>query len=291
MRYGQIEALRQHYPAAALCRLLGVSESGYHAWRKRPPSARARQEARLEMEIRAAHQRTRETCGPERLQAELSDHGVRVGIHRIKRIRKKLGLRCRQKRKFKATTDSKHALPVAPNVLDRQFAVEAPNRAWLTDITYIATDEGWLYLAGVKDLFSGEVVGYAMSERMTKALVMQALFRACATKRPGKGLIHHSDRGSQYCAHDYQKVLKQFGMIPSMSRKGNCWDNAPMESFWGTLKTELVHHRRFATRNQARQEITEYIEIFYNRMRRQARLGFLSPAAFTHNYYAKQITA
>jgi putative transposase len=291
VRYGQIEALRQHYPAAALCRLLDVSESGYHAWRKRPPSARARQEARLEMEIRAAHQRTRETCGPERLQAELSDHGVRVGIHRIKRIRKKLGLRCRQKRKFKATTDSKHTLPVAPNLLDRQFAVNAPNRAWLTDITYIATDEGWLYLAGVKDLFSGEVVGYAMSERMTKALVMQALFRACATKRPGKGLIHHSDRGSQYCAHDYQKLLKQFGMIPSMSRKGNCWDNAPMESFWGTLKTELVHHRRFATRDQARQEITEYIEIFYNRMRRQARLGFLSPAAFTHNYYAKQITA
>jgi putative transposase len=193
VRYGQIEALRQHYPAAALCRLLGVSESGYHAWRKRPPSARARQEARLEMEIRAAHQRTRETCGPERLQAELSDHGVRVGLHRIKRIRKKLGLRCRQKRKFKATTDSKHTLPVAPNLLDRQFAVEAPNKAWLTDITYIATDEGWLYLAGVKDLFSGEVVGYAMSERMTKALVMQALFRACATKRPGKGLIHHSD--------------------------------------------------------------------------------------------------
>jgi putative transposase len=291
VRYGQIEALRQDYPAAALCRLLGVSESGYHAWRKRPPSARARQEARLEMEIRAAHQRTRETCGPERLQAELSDHGVRVGIHRIKRIRKKLGLRCRQKRKFKATTDSKHALPVAPNVLERQFTVEAPNRAWVTDITYIATDEGWLYLAGVKDLFSGEVVGYAMSERMTKSLVMKALFRACATKRPGKGLIHHSDRGSQYCAHDYQKLLKQFGMIPSMSRKGNCWDNAPMESFWGTLKTELVHHRRFATRDQARQEITEYIEIFYNRMRRQARLGFLSPAAFTHNYYAKQITA
>jgi putative transposase len=193
VRYGQIEALRQDYPAAALCRLLGVSESGYHAWRKRPPSARARQEARLEMEIRAAHQRTRETCGPERLQAELSDHGVRVGLHRIKRIRKKLGLRCRQKRKFKATTDSKHTLPVAPNLLDRQFAVEAPNKAWLTDITYIATDEGWLYLAGVKDLFSGEVVGYAMSERMTKALVMQALFRACATKRPGKGLIHHSD--------------------------------------------------------------------------------------------------
>jgi putative transposase len=236
------------------------------------------------MEIRAAH--------PGNLRAgtaPLLDHGVRVGLHRIKRIRKKLGRRCRQKRKFKAT--EKHTLPVAPNVLDRQCAVEAPNRAWLTDIPYIATDEGWLYLAGVKDLFSGEGVGYAMSERMTKPLVMHALFRACATKRPGKGLIHHSDRGSQYCAHDDQKLLKQFGMIPSMSRKGNCWDNAPMESFWGTLKTERVHHRRFATRDQARQEITESIEIFYNRMRRQARLGFLSPAAFTHNYHAKQITA
>lgn len=291
MKYGRIETLRQQYPVAMLCRLLEVSESGYHAWRKRPPSVRAQEEARLELEIKAAHQRTRETCGPERLQADLSDHGVQVGLHRIKRIRKKLGLRCRQKRKFKATTDSHHTLPVAPNLLDRQFAVEAPGKAWTTDITYVATDEGWLYLAGVKDLFSGELVGYAMSERMTKALVMQALFRAVAARRPGKGLIHHSDRGSQYCAHDYQDLLRQFGMVASMSRKGNCWDNAPMESFWGTLKTELVHHRRFVTRDQAKQEITEYIEIFYNRMRKQARLGYLSPAAFTRKYYAEQLAA
>ena len=170
----------------------------------------------------------------------------------------------------------------------------------VSDITYIATDEGWLYLAGVKDLFNGELVGYAMSEQMTKALVMQALFRAVATKRPSPGLIHHSDRGSQYCAHDYQKILKQFGMIASMSRKGNCWDNAPMESFWGLLKNELVHHRRFVSREQARQEITEYIEIFYapkevplgdNRSRKQERLGFLSPAAFIQKYYANKIAA
>lgn len=172
MKYGRIESLRQQHPVAAMCRLLKVSESGYHAWRARPPSARAAQETRLEVEIRAAHQRTRETCGPERLQADLSDHGVQVGIHRIKRIRKKLGLRCRQKRKFKATTDSKHPLPIAPNRLDRQFAVLAPNAAWVTDITYVATDEGWLYLAGVKDLFSGELVGYALSERMTKEFVI-----------------------------------------------------------------------------------------------------------------------
>ena len=199
--------------------------------------------------------------------------------------------RANGKSRFKVTTDSKHNLPVAPNRLDRQFAVTAPNKAWVTDITYIPTDEGWLYLAGVKDLFNGELVGYAMSERMTKTLVMQALFRAVAAKRPSPGLIHHSDRESQYCAHDYQKILRQSFMTVSMSRKGNCWDNAPMESFWGLLKNELVHHRRFVSREQARQEITEYIEIFYNRMRKQERLGFLSPAAFTQKYYAKKMAA
>jgi putative transposase len=159
-----------------------------------------------------------------RLQADLSDHGVRIGVHRIKRIRKKLGLRCKQKRKFRVTTDSKHTLPIAPNHLNRKFAVDAPNKAWVTDITYISTGVGWLYLAGVKDLFNGDLVSYAMHERMTQNLVSQALFRAVSAKRPGTGLIHHSDRGSQYCAHDYQTMLKQFGMTPSMSRKGNCWE-------------------------------------------------------------------
>lgn len=291
MKYGRIHELRQQYPVAAMCRMLGVSESGYHAWRKRPASPRAQESARLEVEIKAAHDRTRQTYGPERLQADLSDNGIQVGIHRIKRIRRKLGLRCKQKRKFKATTDSNHKLPVAPNLLDRQFTVPAPNKAWVADITYIATDEGWLYLAGIKDLFNGELVGYAIDARMTQQLVMQALFRAVAAKRPAKELIHHSDRGSQYCAHAYQKLLWQFGMRASMSRKGNCWDNAPMESCWGSLKTELVYHRHFATREQAKQEITEYIEIFYNRMRKQARLGYLSPAAFTQQYDAMQMAA
>lgn len=291
MKYGRIEELRRQHPVAAMCRVLEVSETGYHAWRKRPASTRALENARLEVEIKAAHQRTRQTYGPQRLQADLADHGIEVGVHRIRRIRKKLGLRCKQKRKFKATTDSNHALPVAPNLLDRQFEVAAPNEAWTTDITYVPTDEGWLYLAGVKDLFNGELVGYAMNERMTQKLVMQALFRGVATKRPGRGLIHHSDRGSQYCAHDYQKVIRQFGMRPSMSRKGNCWDNAPMESCWGTLKTEFIHHRRFATRAQAKREITEYIEVFYNRIRKQARLGYLSPAAFSQQYYAKKMAA
>jgi len=221
----------------------------------------------------------------------LADHGIQTSLYRIKRIRRKLGLRCKQKRKFKATTNSSHALPLAPNLLDRQFAVATPNCAWVTDITYVATDEGWLYLAGIKDLFNGELVGYAMSDRMATTLVSQALFRAVAAKRPAKGLIHHSDRGSQYCSHAYRKQLQQFGMQASMSRKGDCWDNAPMESFWGSLKNELVHHRRFTTREQATREITEYIEIFYNRIRKQARLGYLSPAAFSQQYYAKQIAA
>ena len=291
MKYARIDELRQQHPVAAMCRVLEVSESGYHAWRQRPPSARTQENLRLETEIKAAHQRTRETYGPQRLQSDLADHGIQTSVYRIKRIRRRLGLRCKQKRKFKATTNSSHTLPLAPNLLDRQFAVAAPDRAWVSDITYVATDEGWLYLAGIKDLFNGELVGYAMSDRMTTTLVSQALFRAVAAKRPAKGLIHHSDRGSQYCSHAYRKQLQQFGMQASMSRKGDCWDNAPMESFWGSLKNELVHHRRFTTREQATREITEYIEIFYNRIRKQARLGYLSPAAFSQQYYAKQIAA
>ena len=289
MKYARIDELRQQHPVAAMCRVLEVSESG--AWRQRPPSARTQENLRLETEIKAAHQRTRETYGPQRLQSDLADHGIPASVYRIKRIRRRLGLRCKQKRKFKATTNSSHTLPLAPNLLDRQFAVATPNCTWVTDITYVATDEGWLYLAGIKDLFNGELVGYAMSDRMTTTLVSQALFRAVAAKRPAKGLIHHSDRGSQYCSHAYRKQLQQFGMQASMSRKGDCWDNAPMESFWGSLKNELVHHRRFTTREQATREITEYIEIFYNRIRKQARLGYLSPAAFSQQYYAKKIAA
>ena len=283
--------MRLHYPVPLMSRALDVSASGYYAWVQRPLSKRAREEARLEVEIKAAHKRTRQTCGPERLQRDLSEHGVQVGICRIKRIRKKLGIRCKQKKKFKATTDSTHTLPVAENLLDQHFEVSRPNTAWVSDITYIPTDEGWLYLAGHKDLFNGEVVGYAMGERLTKNLVSESLFRAVAAKRPAKGLIHHSDRGSQYCCYEYRELLEQFGMNASMSRKGNCFDNAPMESFWGTLKQELVHHRRYRNRQEAIQDITEYIEIFYNRQRRQARLGFLSPVAYEQKFYARQLAA
>jgi transposase InsO family protein len=286
-----IKELRLTYPVPLLCELLDVSDSGYYAWRSRRPSRRAQEEARLEVEIKAAHKRTRQSYGPERLQKELKDHGITVGVSRIKRIRKKLGIRCRQKRKFKATTDSKHDLPVAENLLGQDFQVEGPNRVWVSDITYIPTDEGWLYLAGHKDLFSKELVGYALGDRITKDLVEKSLLRAVAVKRPPKGLIHHSDRGSQYCSSSYRKLLERFGMVVSMSRKGNCYDNAPMESFWGSLKNELVHHRRYRSREEAIREITEYIEVFYNRQRRQAQLGYLSPAAYERLFYQGQLAA
>jgi transposase InsO family protein len=272
-----------------MCGILGVSKSGYYKWHNRKPSKRAQEEGRLEVEIKAAHKRTRETYGPERLQHELKDQGVEVGISRIRRIRKKLGIRCKQKRKFKATTDSRHALPVAENLLNQQFETTEPNKVWVSDITYIPTEEGWLYLAGHKDLFTGEIVGYAMSSRITKNLVSQSLFKAVAAKRPGPGLVHHSDRGSQYCAHEYRRLVDQFKMRASMSRKGDCYDNAPMESFLGKLKNELVHHRRYETREKAIREIAEHIEVFYNRQRRQKRLGYLSPAIYERQFYARQV--
>jgi putative transposase len=283
-----MKTLRPCYPLVVMCRVFDVSRSGYHAFVSRRPSTRAQENARLCVAIQAAHQRTRETYGPERLQDELRDDGFKAGVSRIKRLRKQLGLRCKQVRKFKATTNSNHHLPVAENLLNQNFETSRPNQTWVTDITYVETGEGWLYLAGVKDLHTCELVGYAMGNRMTKELVGRALFQAVAAKRPTPGLIHHSDRGSQYCAQDYQDLLQQFGMRASMSRKGNCYDNAPMESFWGTLKNELVHRRRYDTREQARREITEYVEIFYNRQRRHSRLGNLSPAAFTKQFYQQQ---
>jgi putative transposase len=286
-----MKEMRLTYPIPLMCRVLETSLSGYYAWLNRKPSPYTLEEMRLEVEIKAAHKRTRRTCGPKRLQEDLAAHGVKVGICRIGRIRKKLGIRCKQVRKFKATTDSNHTLPVAENILNRKFKTDAPNRAWVSDITYISTDEGWLYCAAHKDLFNGEIVGYALGSRITKDLVVRSLYKAVATKRPSAGLIHHSDRGSQYCSRDYIKLLERFNIRASMSRKGNCWDNAPMESFWGTLKNELVYHQRYATREQAIREITEYIEVFYNRQRRQARLGYLSPVAYEQKFYRERRAA
>jgi len=286
-----IKNLRLHYRFPFLCRVFNVSISGYYSWSTRKPSKRAQEDARLELEIKAAHNRTRETCGPDRLREDMLDHGVDVGIYRIRKLRKKLGIRCKQKKKFKATTDSNHKLPVADNLLGQKFETTEPNKVWVSDITYIPTKEGWLYLAGHKDIFTGELVGYAMGPRMTRELVSRSLFSAVSAKRPGKGLIHHSDRGSQYCSHDYGRLLEQFSMKISMSRKGNCYDNAPMESFFGTLKNELIHHSRYKTRQEAKQEITEYIEVFYNRQRKQKRLGYLSPVAYEKQFYEKRLVA
>jgi len=281
-----MKELRLKYAVPLMRRIMNVSASGYYAWLERPLSKRAQEEMRLEVEIKAADKRTRQTYGPERLQCDLAEHGVLAGICRIKRIRKKLGIRCKQKRKFKATTNSKHKLPVAENLLNQQFKIVEPNKVWLSDITYVPTDEGWLYLAGHKDLCTHEIVGYAMGERMSRNLVSQSLFRAVAAKCPAQGLMHHSDRGSQYCSNEYRHLLAHLGVQVSMSGKGNCFDNAPMESFWGTLKQELVHHRHYTNRQEAILDITEYIEIFYNRQRRQARLGYLAPVVYAQKYYA-----
>jgi putative transposase len=283
--------MRLFFPVPTLCRVLGVSSSGYYASCSRGPSVRSREEKRLEVEIQAAHRRTRKTYGSERLQQDLSDNGVRVGLHRIKVIRRKLGLRCIQNRRFRVTTDSGHGLWVADNLLGQRFGASAPAQVWVTDITYVPTDEGWLYLAGHKDLYTRAIVGCAMGSRITKSLVTRSLLQAVFMKRPKTGLLHHSHRGSQYCAYDYRKLLDQFQMQASMSSKGNCYDSAPMESFWGILKNELVFHRHYKTRQEAITNITEYIEVFYNHPRKQKKLGYLSPVAFERRYYQQQKAA
>nr|WP_232034121.1 IS3 family transposase [Mycoavidus cysteinexigens] len=285
VKYAFIKKQRHEYTLPMLCRALDVSKSGYLMWLGRKPSARSKENACLEIEIKVAHERTRGVYGSLRLHHELKECGWMVGLGRLKRLRRELGIRAKQKRKFITTTHSKHRLPIAENLLNQKFEANGPNQVWLTDITYVATAEGWLYLAAIKDLFTCEIVGYAMSDRMTVPLVSQALFRATTAKRPAAGLIHHSDRGSQYCAYEYQALLRQFKMQPSMSRTGSCYDNAPMESFWGSLKNELVHHRRYLTREHARNEISEYIELFYNRQRRHSRLGYLPPAIFAQQFY------
>jgi putative transposase len=274
-----------------MSRVFNVSRSGFYAWVGRKPSLHAQEDERLKVAIKAAHTRTRQTYGVRRLQPELVDDGFVAGRDRIDRLRRELGLRCKQKRKFKGTTNSNHDLPVAENVLNQTFTPTVPNQVWVTDITYIPTGEGWLYLAGIKDVFTCEIVGYAMSERMTQELTARALSQASQQKRPMAGLIHHSDRGSQYCAHDYRKLVDKFGMKASMSRRGNCFDNAPIESFWGSLKNELVHHCRYETRAEAEASIREYIEIFYNRQRRHSRLGNISPAVFAQNFFVQQAAA
>jgi putative transposase len=288
-----IDQLKSQHSVQRLCQQLNVAMSGYLAHsHDKPSSERKQQDQRLLVYIRAAHARGRGIYGPLKIQTELAAQGVMAGINRIKRLRTLHGIRCTHKKKFRVTTDSKHLMPVARNLLGRQFACTAPNQVWVADITYIPTGEGWLYLAAVKDLYTCEIVGWSMDHRMTQTLVMDALTAAYWKKKPAPGLMHHSDRGSQYCSSAYRTLQASYGMQTSMSRKGNCWDNAPMESFFGTIKTESLHHYRFKTRETAKRIIFEYIEVFYNRIRRHAKIGNQIPADFASQYYmSNQIAA
>lgn len=280
MRYRAIQEQDRRYPIRLMCRVLAVSAAGYYAWCARPASARSASARTVLSAIRVIHRESRETYGSPRIWDALVKQGHRVGEHRVARLMRQDGIRAKTVKKWRATTQSNHRLPVAENTLNRQFTVEAPNRVWAGDLTYVWTLEGWLYLAVLLDLYSRRVVGWAMGQRLTVELAERALTMALANRRPRAGLLHHSDRGSQYAATSYQRVLDEYGFIPSMSRKGNCWDNACVESFFGTLKRELVYHRRYATREEATQDIFEYIEVFYNRQRRHSTLGYHSPAEY-----------
>ncbi|WWF03017.1 IS3 family transposase [Methylococcus capsulatus] len=263
-----------------MCRVFGVSRSGFYEWLSRPESARKHADRQLSGKIKQAFEDSRQTYGTRRIQDALDPQGQRVSRARIGRLMRQQGLRCKTRRRFRATTNANPSLPVAPNHLNRQFQVAEPDRADVGDITYGATGEGWLYLAVFLDRFSRQVVGWALSAWMTADLGLDALQMARWRRRPGKGLLVHSDRGSQYASGRFHALLKDQGYVCSMSRKGNCWDNAPAESFFPTLQTELIHQRRFETREQAKQEIFEYIEVFYNRQRKHSTLGYRTPAEF-----------
>ena len=282
-----MKAHRRLYPLYLMCRVLSVSVSAYYAWLSGKPTNRQQRNKILAALVNAAHNKTRQTYGVERLHAELKASGVEISLYKVRKLRNQLGLRCKQVKRFKCTTNSNHDKPIAPNLLNQQFAVERPNQAWSSDITYVWTNEGWVYVAGVKDLFSKEIVGYAIGSRMTTELCLDALNMAIKGRKPKTGLIVHSDRGSQYCSQAYRRYLEQNQFQCSMSRKGNCYDNAPIESFWGCLKNELIHQNHYESRMQVRGEIVEYIEIFYNRMRRHTKLGNITPVEAFNNYMQK----
>lgn len=280
MRFAFIAAEKARFPVRVLCRVLAVSRAGFYGWQGRAPSAHAQADERLGLEIAAIHAESRQRYGSPRVHAELQGRGHHTSRKRVARLMRARELAGRRRRRFCATTDSRHPFPVAPNVLARQFAQPTPDRAWVTDITYIPTGEGWLYLAVILDLCSRFVVGWAMSDRITRELTLDALDMALVRRRPRQGLLHHSDRGSQYASGDYQQALAAAGIVGSMSRRANCWDNAVAESFFATVKVELVHDARWPTRAAARLALFEYIEVYYNGQRRHSSLGYLSPRAF-----------
>jgi transposase InsO family protein len=263
------------------CRVLKVSTSGYYAFLKAPVGQRVARRAELVEHIKVVHEASRRVYGSPRVHKALAARGVKRNRKTVARIMREEGIRSKVTRKFRVrTTDSNHTHPVAQNVLDRKFTAEKPDAAWLCDITYITTGEGWLYLAGVLDLCSRRIVGWSMAEHLRAELVQDALAMATTQRDPEPGLIHHSDRGVQYCCGEYRAELEAWGMVASMSRAGDCYDNAPTESFWATLKKELMSDRAFATRTEARAAIFEYIEVFYNRQRIHSSLGYVSPEAF-----------
>jgi putative transposase len=278
MRYRFVAAERASFPVRTLCRVVGVAVSGFYAWLRRRPSRRRGDDRQMGERIGAIFAASRRTYGSPRVHAELRAQGVRVGRKRVARLMREGGLTAGRRRRVPRTTDSRHDDPVAPNLLERRFAADRPDAVWLADLSYIPTGEGWLYLAAIKDLATREIVGWSMADHLRAELACDALRMALRRRQPPPGLIHHSDRGAQYACKDYRAILARHGLVQSMSRKGDCWDNAPMESFFGSLKTELVHRTSFPTREAARRAIFEYVEAFYNRRRRHSGLGFLTPA-------------
>jgi putative transposase len=263
-----------------LAKIMGVSRSGFYAWKKRDKSPRQTSKMKLVRAIEDIHTGSRKTYGSPRVFKALRALGFTVSKTRVERLMKEFGIRSKTKKKFRVTTDSKHDHPVAKNILNRDFSPTGPNMVWAGDITYVWTEEGWLFLAVLLDLFSRKVIGWAMDERMTKNLALSALHMAILNRKPNAGLIHHTDRGSQYACGQYRKILETYKMICSMSRKGNCWDNAVSESFFHSLKTELVHHETFKTREEAKAKIFEWIEVFYNRQRIHSTLNYQTPEQF-----------
>ena len=280
MKYAWIKEQSLHYPIAVLCQFMSVSRSRYYDWLKSPKTTREKENEALTERLKKLFTKGRRTYGTRRLKQKLAKQGIHASRRRIGRLMRKAGLFCKTKKRFKATTHSHHDKPIAPHLLKREFNVTQPDRYYVGDITYIATQEGWLYLAVVIDLFSRKVVGWSMNERMTAHLVNSALLMAIENRKPLAGLVWHTDRGSQYASDSHRKILSEHQMIQSMSRKGNCWDNAVAESFFHSLKTELIHHCQFQSRGEAKLAIFEYIEVFYNRERIHSANDYLSPADY-----------
>ena len=279
MRFGFIRDHRDEFHITTMCRVLRVSRSGFHAWLRRPESPRAARHKRIMVDMRAISQRTRSSYGSPRMHAELVDLGHEVGRHQVAQVMRNNGLRARRKKRFRTTTDSNHDRPIAPNLLCRNFSASAPNKVWVGDLTYIWTKEGWIYLDVLIDLFSRRVVGWSMSDSLHRGIALSALAQARALRCPPRGLIVHHDRGKQYASKDYREMLRDMGAVASMSRKGDCWDNAVSESFNGSLKGEWVPELGYDTKQDGYEDVGNYIDLFYNRERRHSTVGMVSPVA------------